>query len=286
MSNLFRFLSVWRKTMNNREMKLKKFFCTGPAVVVACDHGEFDGPIPGMVDLKETFLRINPEVDGVLVSPGMLRFSGELFTRKKAPLAIGRLNWNTVYCFQWQYHQAVSCFAFSPEEALFAGVEMALVSLTLKTGSEERDARNVAIFRELTGKCHQLGLPVMGEYFPAESEKLSPEELHARVKTGSRILSELGADLVKTFFTVDFEEVVAGCPIPILILGSTKMPSPLQALKLAARAISEGSRGVVFGRNALQVPDSLSFQAALVKVVKSCLAPEEAVKEFNLQDEP
>ncbi|MCM8769737.1 MAG: hypothetical protein NC911_08760, partial [Candidatus Omnitrophica bacterium] len=243
------------------QIKKQRFFSTGPAVVVACDHGEFDGPIPGMVDIRQTFSKINPEVDGVLLSPGMIRFSGQLFTQRAAPVVIGRLNWNTVYCFQWNYHQAVSSLAFCPAEALSLGTEMVLVSLTLKTGEEKQDARNVAIFRELTAESHRLGLPVMGEYFPAKSEQLSPEDKHQEVKTGCRILAELGADLIKTFFTERFQEVAAGCPVPILVLGASKLPNCLAALNLAAQAIREGARGVVFGRNALQVSDPFRFQS-------------------------
>jgi len=266
--------------MTGTEIKLKRFFSTGPAVVIACDHGEFDGPIPGLIDIRQTLSRINPEVDAVLISPGMIRFSGSLFTGKKAPLIIGRLNWNTVYCFQWKYQQAISVQAFSLEEALFSGTEMVLVSLTLKTGQEQTDASNVGIFRELCYQSHRLGLPVMGEYFPPECEKLSPEEKHQQVKTGCRILTELGADLIKTFYTERFTEVVAGCPVPILVLGSSRLPTCLDALNLAAKAIRDGAKGVVFGRNALQVASPFQFQSALLAVIKEKLSPEEAVRKY------
>ena len=148
--------------MNSVELKIKRLLSTGRAVIVACDHGEFDGPIPGMVNLGETITRINRGVDGVLLSPGMIRHTGDYFAQKGAPMVIGRLNWDSVYCFHWNYNDAPAVAAFAPEEALALGVEVGLVSLTLKTGSEERDARNVEVFRTLTARCHQLGLPVLG----------------------------------------------------------------------------------------------------------------------------
>ena len=260
--------------MNAIELKTKKLMGSGRAVIVACDHGEFDGPIPGMIDLRETIQRINPAVDGVLLSPGMIQYSGGYFSVKNAPLVIGRLNWNTVYCFRWNYNESPAVEAFTPEEAIVLGVEVALVSLTLKTGSEERDARNVEVFRRLTMQCHRLGLPVIGEYFPAFSDTLAPDELHRQVKIGCRILAELGADMIKTFYTNNFREVVAGCPAPVFALGAAKLPTPLDALTLAYNEVAEGAQGVVFGRNALQVDDPLSFQAALLQVVKHGAAPE------------
>ena len=261
-------------SVNAIELKTHRLLSMGRAVIVACDHGEFDGPIPGMVNLRETVQRISKDVDGVLLSPGMLRHVGDYFATKGAPLAIGRLNWDTVYCFHWGYHDAPAVEAFSPKEALALGVEMALVSLTLKTGSENRDAHNVEVFRRLTAECHQLGLPVIGEYFPAYSDDLVPDELHAQVKIGTRILAELGADMIKTFHTNNFAEVVAGCPVPVFALGAARLPTPLDALRLAQHEISDGAQGVVFGRNALQVDEPLKFQAALIEVVKHGAQPE------------
>ena len=268
--------------MNAIAIRTCRLLASGNAVIIACDHGEFDGPIPGMVNLAETVGRINQDVDGVLMSPGMIRHVGERFAAKGAPLLIGRLNWDTVYCFHWEYNDAPAVEAFSPEEAAYLGVEVALVSLTLKTGSEERDARNVGIFRKLAAECHRLGMPVVGEYFPAFSDTLSPEEMHSQVKIGCRIMSELGADMIKTFYTHRFPEVVAGCPVPIFALGAARLPTPLDALRLAYDEVSDGARGVVFGRNALQVAEPLKFQAALIEVVKRGRAPEEALAQAGL----
>ena len=264
--------------MNGIELKMKRLMSSGRAVIVACDHGEFDGPIPGMINLAETIQRINKNVDGVLLSPGMIRHTGDYFSTKGAPMVVGRLNWDTVYCFHWGYNDSPAVEAFSPQEAIALGVEVALVSLTLKTGSEERDARNVEIFRRMAAECHRVGLPVIGEYFPAYSDTLSPDEMHAQVKIGCRILAELGADMIKSFHTNKFKEVVAGCPVPIFALGAAKLPTPLDALRLAHSEVADGAQGVVFGRNALQVDDPLNFQAALINVVKNGALPEQALK--------
>ncbi len=270
--------------MNGKEIRIEKLFSRGNAVIIACDHGEFDGPIPGMVNIGETVSRINRKVDGILLSPGMIRHTGKYFARRNSPSIVGRLNWNTVYCFHWGYNDSVSVKAFQPQEALALGVEIALVSLTLKTGSEKTDAENVGIFRELTSECHRLGMPVMGEYFPASSDKIGKEEMHSQVKTGCRIIAELGADMIKTFYTMNFKEVVKGCPIPILALGAEKLPTQMDALKLAGAEIKDGAKGVVFGRNAIQVPDPSRFQAALLDVVKNGCSPEEALKKHQLKE--
>ena len=55
------------------------------AVIIAVDHGEFDGPIPGMIRLPETVSRIDPTVDGILLSPGMLPHCRQAFNFRALP---------------------------------------------------------------------------------------------------------------------------------------------------------------------------------------------------------
>jgi len=117
-----------------------------------------------------------------------------------------------------------------------------LVCLTLKTGSEATDARNVEIFAELCLKSHKLGLPVIGEYFPHSHLTKEPGEFHEEILMGCRMLTELGADCIKTFHTQNFREVTSTCAIPILGLGAEKTPTDLDALKLAEKEIRDGAR--------------------------------------------
>jgi DhnA family fructose-bisphosphate aldolase class Ia len=263
--------------LDGRAIRLQRLMGDGRAVIIAIDHGLFDGPIPALEDVPATAEKINPAVDAVLLSPGMLRHCASIFARAKSPLAIVRLNWNTVYCFKYGYRGARSVYGYDPLAALREGMDVALVSLTLQTGDENRDAANVEIFSKLTAACHEWGIPVLGEYFPTNHTQLSPEELHRDVLIGARIVAELGADAIKTFFTVRFSEVCASCPIPVFGLGAEKLPAFLDALRLAQRIVRAGGGGVVFGRNAFQVPDPFRAQAALCEVVKHDLTPEQAL---------
>jgi DhnA family fructose-bisphosphate aldolase class Ia len=271
--------------MNGKSLRLEKLLSQqGKAVIIAIDHGMFDGPIPGMTDLKRTAEKINPSVDGVLLSPGMLRHLRFVFNRKGSPMPIVRLNWSSVYCFHWNYNQAYTVLAQTVEESVAGGAEIVLASLTLQTGSEETDARNVEVYSRLVHAAEKLGIPLIGEYFPTHSHSLSKEQMHEQVLSSCRILCELGCDMIKTFHTHDFLKVTESCPVPIFGLGAEKTPTQLQALELAHREISEGARGVVFGRNAIQVPDPFAFQAALCDVVRRGMNPAQALERYKLKD--
>lgn len=269
--------------MTGQDIRLNRLFSKGEnAVIIAIDHGYMDGPIPGMENIKEAAGKISPDVDAILLSPGMLKNIGSAFDYKGAPIPIVRLNWSTVFCFEWGYDSAYTTQAFSVKDAVALGAQIVLVSLTLKTGDEMTDLKNVEVYSKLCNEARQYGIPVIGECFPNSSDDISEEEMHDRVLRGTRIISELGADAIKTFHTHKFKDVVAGCPIPILGLGGHTTPEPVDSLKLAASEIEDGAKGVVFGRNAIQRKDPIAYQHALIEVVKRGMSPEEAVKKFNL----
>lgn len=269
--------------MTGKTIRLNKLFSHDEnAVVIAIDHGYMDGPIPGMINLNETVKKINPCVDGILLSPGMLKQLGHAFDYKGAPIPIVRLNWSTVFCFAWGYHQSQTVKAFSVADAAELGAEIVLISLTLQTGSEAQDAKNVALFAELSNEARKLGIPVIGECFPNNSNNLNPEQMHDIVYRGCRILAELGADAVKTFYTHQFKAVVDSCPIPILGLGGNRTPNKLDSLQLAKQIVDDGARGVVFGRNAIQIDNPEQYQKALAAVVKKSVDPQAALNEANL----
>lgn len=271
-------------SMTGREIRMNKLLNKGQnAIIVAVDHGYMDGPIPSMENLPETVKLIDSSIDGILLSPGMLKTCRHALDYKGAPIPIVRINWSTVFCFEWKYNKCHTVQAFSPADAVALGAEIILISLTLFTGDERTDANNVELFGRLASECRHLGIPVLGECFPNNSDNLSDEEMHDIVLRGTRILAELGADMIKTFYTCKFKEVVNGCPVPVFGLGGHTTPNPLDSLVLAQKEIKDGARGVVFGRNAIQRPDPISYQKALIEVVKNGLDPLEAVKKYNLK---
>lgn len=254
----------------------------GRTVIVAMDHGQTFGPMPGVIDFTAAAERLK-EADGVLMAPQMIRFAGKLFTGKGSPVVIARLNWNTIHCEPWRYQQAHIVKAISVESAVAVGADVVLASLVLRTGSEEHDARNVEGFAALADEARRLGVPLIGEVFPIAGLREQPEEFHDYIKTMCRIVCELGADAIKTFYTGErFAEVIKGVPIPVLGLGAEKLESELAALELAQRIVVAGAAGVVFGRNVLQAADPPRFLRALKAVVQGSASPDEAAARFGL----
>jgi DhnA family fructose-bisphosphate aldolase class Ia len=276
-------LEEYRMT-SGTALRVSNLFTEGRSVIVAIDHGLFDGPIESMEDLDEISGKISDEVDGILLSPGSLRRLGAgLFGRRGSPRAIVRINWSTIYCFQWGYTSGDTVPLVRAEDIVRMGAEAVLISLSLQTGDQERDAANVKVFADLCRDAHNLGLAVIGEYFPVDVPSLSPEQLHSEILVGTRVLAELGADLIKTYHTCNFGEVTRGCPIPILTLGGNKTPRPIDALRAAESQIADGASGVVFGRNAIQTPGPIAFQKALIDIVRHGHDAESAMAKYGVE---
>ena len=252
------------------------------AVVVAMDHGLYHGPRPGF-EQPWTLVERLRGADAILMSPGMVSHAGAAFGQRGAPALMLRLNWGTQYASQWGYHESRTVPMISAREAVALGADAVLVGMSIKTGSEAVDAENVAQVAQCVAEKREVGVPIVGEVYPAGHEDMAPEDRHEQISIGCRIAAEIGVDLVKTFHTGErFAEIVRSTPVPIFALGSKKAPRELDALELAATAIRDGARGVVFGRNVICARSPERFLEALHEVVKRSAEPAAMVEKYGL----
>jgi 3-hydroxy-5-phosphonooxypentane-2,4-dione thiolase len=87
----------------------------------------------------------------------------------------------------------------------------------------------------------------------------------------------LGAHLIKTYYCENFQKVVEGCPVPVIIAGGKKLPNELDALQLAYDAVDNGAMGVDMGRNIWQS----DYPVAMIRAVRAIVHENSNVKEAN-----
>jgi DhnA family fructose-bisphosphate aldolase class Ia len=246
------------------------------AAIVAVDHGAEFGPIPGVMDLRPALDNL-AGADAILMNPTMLDKCGDFFAQPGAPLAIARLTWTTSYCFPWNYKEAYTAQVCSAAKAMEMGADLVMACCTLRSGDEAIDADNVSLFAAIAEEAHDAGIPFIGEFYPLNAEDLPQDELHDQVYRAVRILAELGADAVKTFYTgPKFSEVAESASVPVFVLGASKRTEQA-ALEMAHEAVQAGARGVAFGRNVFQAEDPAKFLSGLVKVVHKEATPDNAL---------
>lgn len=269
--------------VTGESIRLARLFSEGKnAVVVAVDHGLYFGPLVGMINLPSVIDRVSG-ADAVLMAPGMPAHCQSVFSKRGAPACMIRLNWGSNYAAMWNYKHSHSVPMISVADAVAQGADLVIGSLSLKNPDEAEDARNVEIFSDCVAQKRALGIPLVGEVYPTGGDDQQPEDLQDEIFIGCRIIAELGADLVKTFYTGKrFGEITAATPVPVLALGARKLPKECDALKLASDAVDAGARGIVFGRNVIQSKEPARLLDALKEVVKEHQAPDRVAAKYGL----
>ena len=267
-----------------KEIRLGRFFNNNNNVVVAAiDHGAQMGAIPGITDLPKTIESL-ASADGILVNAETLAGYKHVFARKDSPALLARVTWTTSYCFPWEYDQGHTCIIMPVEHALAYGADLVTACCVLQTGDQAVDRDNIRIFTDVVKASDEYGIPVMGEAYPLGADFMPEEQLHEQIRISCRILWELGADVIKTFYTgSEFGNIVESVGVPILVLGAAKKDSELSALEMVEKAIKAGSRGVAFGRNIFQAKNPPVFLQALKEVVNEKTTASDAAVKYHLE---
>jgi len=122
----------------------------------------------------------------------------------------------------------------------------------------------------------QYSIPVMGVV--AVGKQM--ERTDRFFKLATRMVAELGANIVKSYYCDNFEEVVAACPVPIVVAGGKKLPED-EALTLAYRSIQGGAKGLDMGRNIFQSNHPVEMSAAIRKIVHEGFTDKEAYEFYQ-----
>ena len=91
-----------------------------------------------------------------------------------------------------------------------------------------------------------------------------------------RICAEYGARVVKTYYCPDFEKIVEGCPVPVVIAGGPKCNTFLEVLEFVHDGIKRGAAGVNLGRNIWQDECPVGAARALQTVIHEKASPKDA----------
>jgi len=270
--------------MSGIDLRIKKLFKGKKHLVIsALDHVMEYGDQPGIEDAAKAIASCNG-TDALLMSRFMLKRHPDLMAAPGAPAPVVRINWSSSFYYPLDYRQGNTCIATTVEEAVEAGAEAVICSLFLEDGDERRETDNVRTFSEVVRQKERLGIPLIGECYVVEHREIGPERMHAKVKRVTRVMAELGADLIKCFFTGDrFHEVVANVPVPVFTIGAEKLATDLAVLEKAAASVRQGARGIIFGRNIFMAANPPKLIQALNDVMNAGAAPADAAKRHGLK---
>lgn len=240
---------------------------SGRTVMLAFDHGYIMGPTTGLERIDLVVPPLMPYVDCLMCTRGALRACIGPEARK--PIVMRCSTGATVL-----KELSNEIIGVSIEEALALNAAAVTAQACIGAPFEKESLANLA---HLINEGARFGLPTLG--VTAVGKEMARDARYLGL--ACRVIAELGVHFVKTYYCEPgFEEVVAGCPVPVVIAGGKKVPE-LDALKMAYKAIDLGAMGVDMGRNIFAAEDPAAMAQAVGAVVHQLEKPEKAFELYN-----
>lgn len=240
---------------------------SGKTVMLAFDHGYFQGPTSGLERLDRSILPLVPQADALMCTRGALRTTvpantgkGIVLRASGGPSILKELSDEEI--------------AVSIEDAVRLDAAALAVQVFIGGDNETKSVKNMTT---LVDQGQATGIPVLA--VTAVGREMVRDARYFRLAT--RISAELGAAFVKTYYVEEgFETVTSACPVPIVIAGGKKVAEK-EALTVAYRAMQEGAAGVDMGRNVFQSEHPAAMLAAVRGVVHDGLTPDAAFELYE-----
>ena len=240
---------------------------TGKALMLAVDHGYFLGPTSGLEEPRKTIEPLLPYTDSLMLTRGVLRTSVPMDAR--IPIVLRVSGGNSILDEDLSNED----ITVSIEDAIRLNVSAMALSVYVGSAQQHKTLVNLAKLIDLGEK---YGIPVLA--VTAVGKEMARDERY--LSLACRIVAELGAHIVKTYYCENFSKLVKKTPIPVVIAGGKKV-SELDALTLSYNAINDGAVGVDMGRNIFQAEDPVAMIQAVRSVVHEGNSVKKAFQQYN-----
>src|SRR5438105_5987406 len=240
---------------------------SGRTVLLAVDHGYFQGPTTGLERIDLSIVPLLPSCDALFCTRGILR---SVIPADSGKPMVLRASGGPSILKELSDEQ----IAMDMEDAL--RLNASGIGIQVFIGGEH-ETRSIHNMTKLVDAGLRYGMPVMG--VTAVGTNMVRDAKYFRL--ACRIIAELGAQYVKTYFVDSgFETVTSSCPVPIVMAGGKKLPE-LDALTMAYNAVQQGASGIDMGRNIFQSDAPRAMIAAVAAVVHKNMKPGEAFELFR-----
>ena len=240
---------------------------SGRTVMLAFDHGYFQGPATGLERIDLTILPLAEYADVLMCTRGALRSMIPPTVNK--PVVLRCSGGNSVLS-----ELSNETIAVDIDDAI--RVDAAAMAAQVYIGAEY-EHQSIANVIKLIDTGMRYSIPTLA--VTGVGKDMVRDARYFGLST--RIAAELGAHYVKSYYIEPgFERVTAGCPVPIVIAGGKKLPER-EALDMAYKAIDQGAAGVDMGRNIFQSTDPVAMIKAVRAIVHDLEKPDKAFQMFN-----
>jgi len=271
--------------MQGKEMRMGKLFNpkSKRMVLVTMDHGICINPMKEIADpVKVVRKVVKGGADALLLTPGIAKLAYKELVGSNTSLML-RIDGTATSIGPDLTNDELIC---SVEGALQLGADAVATFGVIGVVREAQLSQKIGNTAE---ECEIWGMPMLTEMIPAEiiehqfadrAKRKWPQEPEV-VKYSARVAAELGADIVKGYYTGDkktFREVIEYCPVPYVVLSGPASDDPEVFLKFVAEAMDCGAGGVSVGRNVWTHQDPAAITQAVCRIVHEGASLKEALK--------
>ena len=242
----------------------------GKCFFMPIDHGYFQGPTRCLEKPGETIKPLLPYYDALFVTRGVLR--AVIDPQNTKPIIL-RVSGGASMVGKDLANEGLTT---SIEEIIRLNASAVGISVFVGSDYENQTLMNLS---KLVNECEDYGIPVMA--VTAVGKEL--EKRDARyLGLACRICAELGARIVKTYWCEkDFDKIVQGCPVPVVIAGGPKCESEKEVLEFVYDGMQNGAIGVNLGRNVWQSKYPVAMAKALQAIIHKDADVKKALEIFN-----
>lgn len=255
--------------MANRMSRLIK--PDGHALFMPVDHGYFQGPTSKLEEPRKTIEPLLPYSDALFITRGVLRSCVD--PQGSLPIILRVSGGSSMVG-----HDLA-------DEGLITGIEEAIrlnvcalgISVFVGSDYEKQSLLNLA---KLVDEGERYGIPVMA--VTAVGRELDKRDARY-LSLASRIAAELGARVVKTYWCEDFEKVVRGCPVPVVMAGGPVTETELEVFNFVYDGMQKGAIGVNLGRNVWKNEHPVAMIKAIRAIIHEKANPKTAQEIYDSQ---
>jgi putative autoinducer-2 (AI-2) aldolase len=233
----------------------------------AFDHGYFMGSVSGLERLDILIPMLIDHVDVLMATRGALRTCVKPGFRKGIAL---RVSAGSSMINDDLSHELVSV---DIEDAIRMNADCLAVQTFIGADGQLSSIDNLS---KVINCGMRYSIPTLGVIAVGKNMERTSQYF----KLATRIVAELGAHIIKTYYCDNFEEIVAACPVPIVVAGGKKLPEK-EALSMAYKSMQGGARGLDMGRNIFQSSNPAVMADAIGKIVHNKYTDKEAWEFFR-----
>jgi len=88
--------------------------------------------------------------------------------------------------------------------------------------------------------------------------------------------------VVKTYYCADFDKIVNGCPVPVVIAGGPQVDTEMEVFEFIYDGMQKGAIGVNLGRNIWQNDYPVAMIRAIDAIIHHDARPQDAQEVYNI----